>query len=127
LRGKSPPTNRHRGRAPARVRRSSIQAGSNRSSDTGLGMTWIAARTAGYIRRTSRSAHRDAVTMAAARRRIRPSRRTLGRSDHLSIADEASWSTHRCVQSIETIDGTRRIRSRLAYAVACRWKCRTSK
>jgi hypothetical protein len=52
--------------------------------------------------------------MAAARLRISPSRLTLKSSDHRSIAEVASCRTHVCVQSIETMDGMRSIRSSAA-------------
>jgi hypothetical protein len=60
--------------------------------------------------------------MVNARRKISPSWRMLNPSDQRSRADVASCSTQLCVQSIDTIDGMRSMRSRLAYAVAWRWK-----
>jgi hypothetical protein len=74
----------------------------------------------GYMRATSRAAQRDVATIAAARRSTSPSRLTLNCSDHRSRELVASCRTQVCVQSSDTIAGRFSIRSRLAYAVACR-------
>ena len=89
-------------------------------------MTCTGVAQSGYMRRSECAAQRDVAMTAVARRNTAPSSCTFGRYDARSIADVASCSTHSCVQSIDTTDGIRRIRSRLAYAVACRWKWMTS-
>ena len=89
-------------------------------------MTCTGVAQSGYILRSECAAQRDVAMTAVARRNTAPSSCTFGRYDARSIADVASCPTHSCVQSIDTTDGIRRIRSRLAYAVACRWKWMTS-